>query len=73
MGSHPPTTPNDGIGPIPHNIMNAGVNAVVRAASSGPLPWRSEAPRHQDQPMVIDFARLVHITHAATLAGTTAG
>ena len=29
-------------------------------------------PDHADRPMVINFARLVHITHATALAGCSA-
>ena len=31
-----------------------------------------EEPDHADRPMVINFARLVHITHATAMAGCSA-
>jgi hypothetical protein len=68
MGNQPPTLLPD------ENERVAHINRNGRpdAASCTRSPGRFEDPDHADRPMVINFARLVHITHATAMAGCSA-
>ena len=68
MGNQPPTLLPDEIERVAHIIRNGGADAAPFSRS----PGRFEEPDHADRPMVINFARLVHITHATAMAGCSA-
>jgi hypothetical protein len=65
MGNQSPYLLPDDIERVAHSIVEDGAAAASRTRS----PWRVADPVHADAPMVINFARLVHITHATAMAG----
>lgn len=53
---------------VMHRRLNDRSRCAGETPPAGP-PRRAARPIHIDEPMVIDFSRLVHITHIAAMAG----
>lgn len=68
MGIKPPNLPPDEIERVAHSIRNGDADAASSIRPPGPVA----DPVRADGPMVINFARLVHITHATAMAGCSA-